>query len=157
MVFQPIFAIFIVKHATREVLHVDVTRTSTDRWVTQQLREATPFGQGPKFLIRDNDGKFGAQFAAVAEGSAIEVLRIPPRCPNLNAICERYLGSLRRECLDHIIILSESHLRRVLDEYVRVYFNKARSRQGLSQRIAAGHAMGPPGAGCDNVFGLPVL
>ena len=100
-----------------------------------RLREATPNCAGPSYLIRDNDDKFGKRFSAVAEGTAIEVVKIPPRSPNLNPICERFLGSVRRECLDHLIILSERHLRRVLKEYVEIYFNRARPHQGLDQAI----------------------
>ncbi len=133
--FRPIFAFFIVRHGTREVVHVNVTRAPTDAWTAQQLREATPDGEGPRFVIRDNDGKYGASFAAVAQGSGIEVVKIPPKSPNSNPICERFLGSVRRECLDHVLILGEDHLRRVLTEYVS-YFNNSRPHhhQGLGQR-----------------------
>ena len=134
LAFRPIFAFFIVKHGSREVVHVNVTRAPTDEWTAQQLREATPGGQGPRFLIRDNDGKYGASFTAVAEGSGTEVVRIPPRSPNLNPICERFLGSVRRECLDHILILGEDHLRRVIKDWTS-YFNTSRPHQGLGQRI----------------------
>jgi transposase InsO family protein len=154
--FRPIFAFFIVKHGTREVVHVAVTRAPTDRWTAQQLREATPFGQGPKYLIRDNDGKFGKHFAAVAEGSGIEVTKIPPRSPNLNPICERFLGSVRRECLDHVLILNEDHLRRVLDEYVQ-YFGKARPHQGLGQRIPENLDQSFPAMRAADVVAIPVL
>ncbi len=112
-----------------------MTRSPSDEWVAQQLREATPWGEGPRFLIRDNDGKYGPKFAVVAEGTDIEVMQMPPKSPNLNAICERFLGSVRRECLDHIIILGEDHLRRVLKEYTNDYFNAARPHQGLGQKI----------------------
>ena len=97
--FRPIYAFFIVAHGTREVVHVNVTRSPTDAWVAQQLREATPYDSAPRFLIRDNDGKFGRDFAAAATSADIDVVPIPPRSPNLNAICERFLGGLRRECL----------------------------------------------------------
>jgi len=133
--FRPIFAFFFIVQGTREAIRFNVTRCPTDAWAAQQLREATPYGDGPKFLIRDNDDKFGKRFSAVAEGTAIEVVKIPPRSPNLNPICERFLGSVRRECLDHVIILSERHLRRVLKEYVEIYFNRARPHQGLDQAI----------------------
>lgn len=135
VLFRPIFAFFIVKHGTREVVHFNVTRSPSDRWAALQLREATPHCEGPRYLIRDNDDKFGSKFIAVAEGTGIEVVSIPPRSPNLNPICERFLGSVRRECLDHVVILSEGHLRRVLGEYVAAYFNRARPHQGLGQRI----------------------
>ena len=132
--FRPLFAFVIIRHGSREIVHVNVTRSPTDTWVAQQLREATPYEQAPRFLIRDNDGKFGRHFAAAADGAGIDVVTIPPNSPNQNAICERFLGGLRRECLDHILILGEDHLRRVLAEWVR-YFNAGRPHQGIGQRI----------------------
>ena len=96
--FRPVFAFVIIRHGSREVVHVNVTRSPTDAWVAQQLREATPYGRAPRFLIRDNDDKFGRDFAAAATAAGIDVLPIPPQSPNLNAICERFLGGLRREC-----------------------------------------------------------
>ena len=100
--FRSLFAFFVVDLDSRRVVHVGVTRHPTDAWVAQQLREATPFGTAPRFLLRDNDGKFGAEFARVAAGSRIEVLRTPIRAPRANAACERFLGSVRRECLDRM-------------------------------------------------------
>jgi len=132
--FRALFAFFIVDVGLRRVVHVGVTRHPTDAWVTQQLREATPFDTGPRFLIRDNDAKFGAQFARVAAGNRIKLLRTPVRAPRANAICERFLGSVRRECLDHLLILHEDQLRRVLRAYC-AYFNAARPHQGIEQAI----------------------
>jgi len=132
--FRSLFAFFIVDLASRRVVHVGVTRHPTDAWVAQQLREATPFGAGPRFLIRDNDAKFGTQFARVAAGSRIEVLRTPVRAPRANAICERFLGSVRRECLDQLLILHENQLHRVLRAYC-AYVNTARPHQGIGQAI----------------------
>ena len=132
--FRPIYAFFIVTHGSREVVHVNVTRSPTDAWVAQQLREATLFDAAPRFLIRDNDGKFGSDFAAAATSVYLDVVTIPPKSPNLNAICERFLGGLRRECLDHVLILGEDHLRRVLAEWVG-HFNGGRPHQGIGQRI----------------------
>ena len=132
--FRSIFAFFIVDMGSRRVVHVGVTRHPTDAWVAQQLREATPFGVAPRFLIRDNDAKFGPQLARVAAGSRIEVLRTPIRTPRANAVCERFLGSVRRECLDHLLILHESQLCRVLRAYC-AYFNTARPHQGIGQVI----------------------
>ncbi len=111
-----------------------VTRHPTDAWVAQQLREATPFEQRPRFLVRDNDSKYGQAFTRVAEARGIEVLRTAYRAPKENAVCERFLGSVRRECLDHVLVLGEAHLRRILREYV-AYFNTARPHQGLRQRV----------------------
>src|SRR5579863_7880578 len=76
-------------------------------WVAQQLREATPYGQAPKYLIRDNDRKFGPCFDRVARTSNIKILKTPYHAPRANAICERFLMSVRQECLDHLLILHE--------------------------------------------------
>ena len=132
--FRPLFAFFITELGSRRIVHVGVTRSPTDDWAAQQLREATPYGLSPKYLIRDNDAKYGLHFSAVAVGSGLEVLRTPIMAPRANAICERLLGSVRRECLDHIMIVSEAHLRRVLKEYV-AYFNQSRPHQGIDQRV----------------------
>ncbi len=134
MFFRSLFAFIITEHGSRRIIHVGVTRSPNDEWVAQQLREATPFGHAPTYLIRDNDAKYGPHFNAVAVGSGIEVLRTPIKAPRANAICERLLGSIRRECLDHLLVVSEAHLRRVLNEYVR-YFNRARPHQGIGQQI----------------------
>jgi putative transposase len=129
-----VFVFVIIELGSRRVVHFGVTRSPTDQWTAQQLREATPFGEGPRFLIRDNDSKFGPSSTRVAKGTGIEVLRKPYRAPRANAICERFLGSLRRECLDHFLILGERHLRRLVKEY-KTYFNHARPHQGITQRI----------------------
>ena len=96
--FRPLFAFFIIELKTRRVIHVGVTRSPSDPWVTQQLREATPFGQNPKYLICDNDSKFGPCFAHVATTSAIEILNTPYHAPRANAICERFLRRSHRIC-----------------------------------------------------------
>ena len=139
--FRPIFAFFIVEHASRRVVHFNVTRSPNDAWVAQQVREATPYCRGPRFLIRDNDDKFGAKFDAVAKACETRVIRTTVRAPLMNSICERFLGSVRRECLDHILILGEDHLRRVLKEYVH-YFLDSRPHQGLGQRTPGQVARG---------------
>ncbi len=147
--FRPLFAFFITELGSRRIVHVGVTRAPTDAWVAQQLREATPFGDAPTYLIRDNDAKYGPRFTAVALGSGIDVLRTPIKAPRANAICERLLGSVRRECLDHIVAVSEEHLRRVLKEYA-TYFNHARPHQGIRQHVPdpeniPGSMVGTPG------------
>jgi putative transposase len=133
---RAIFVFVMIELSSRRVVHVAVTHHPGEGWVAQQLREATPFGEGPRFLIRDNDSKYGSQFDAVAAGAGIKVLHTPIKAPRANAICERFMGSLRRECLDYVLILSERHLLNQVKEYVR-YFNHARPHQGLSQRIPA--------------------
>jgi putative transposase len=95
--FRSLFAYFIIELQSRRVIHVGVTRFPTDAWTAQQLREATPYGHTPKYLIRDHDSKFGPCFARVAATSGIEILKTPYHTPRANAICERFLGSVRRE------------------------------------------------------------
>jgi putative transposase len=116
------------------VVHVGVTRSPTDAWVAQQLREATPYGQAPKYLICDNDSKFGPCFARVATTRAIEILKTPYRAPRANAICERFMRSVRQACLDHLLLLHEKQLQRVLHRYVS-YFNQARPHQGIQHQL----------------------
>jgi putative transposase len=132
--FRSLFAFFIIELQSRQVLHVGVTRHPTDAWVAQQLREATPVGQTPRFLIRDNDSKFDPLFVCVANSSGIKMLKTPYHAPKANAYCERFLGSVRRECLDHLLILHEQQLCRVLQAYV-AYYNGTRPHQGLQQQI----------------------
>ena len=141
--FRAVFVFVIIELGSRRVVHFAVTRSPTDAWVAQQLRNATPFGEGPRYLIRDNDSKYGPSFARVAAG--IEVLRTPYRAPKANAICERFLGSLRRECLDHILILGEDHLRRTLKEYILYYLtahDPIRESANLLQSIAVIQILG---------------
>jgi putative transposase len=155
--FHTLFAFFIIDLHSRKVIHVGVTRSPTDAWTAQQLREATAFGVGPKYLINDNDSKFGVTFARVAKTSGIETLKTPVHAPRANAICERFLGSVRRECLDHLLILQEKQLHRVLHAYVS-YFNRARPHQGIQQQIPeqkAGSMLSSHG--CGKVISFPVL
>ncbi len=152
--FRPLYAFFVVELASRRVVHAGVTRHPTDAWVAQQLRDATPFGRHPKHLIRDNDGKFGPAFSRVAAATGIEEVRIAYRAPKENAVCERFLGSVRRECLDHLLVLGEDHLRHILTEYV-AFFNFARPHQGLQQQMPD-----PPAAeilGSGPVRATPIL
>ena len=126
-----------------------VTRSPSEQWVAQQLRNATPDDAGPRFLIRDRDGKFGKAFDRMAKASGIRVLRTGVRAPDMNANCERFLGTLRRECLDHTLILGERHLLRLLREYAD-YFNRHRPHQALGQGIPASAAnMGPAEGGVE--------
>lgn len=134
LLFRPIFLFFVIELGSRRCVYVGVTRAPTDAWVAQQLREATPWGQAPRYLIRDNDGKFGEGFRATLSNLGFEDLRLPCYSPDLNAFCERFQGSVRRECLDHIIIWNERHLARIIKEYV-VYYNHMRPHQGIGQRI----------------------
>ena len=155
LTFRPLFAFFIIELATRRVVHMGATRHPTDAGVARQLREATPFDQQPRFLIRDNDRQYGPTFAGVAAASGITILRTPYRAPRANAVCERFLGSVRRECLDHLLILGERHLAHVLREYV-AYFNRERPHQALAQATPASPG-DPLGRGDGPIRAVPML
>jgi putative transposase len=155
--FRPLFAFFNTLLKSRRVIHVGATRSPTDAWVAQQLREATPYGQAPKYLICDHDSKFGSCFARVAATSTIELLKTPYHAPRANATCERFLGSVRRECLDHLLILNERQIHRALTAYV-AYFNRARPHQGIRQQLpepSTSHV--PLHLKGDKVCSIPIL
>ena len=132
--FRCLFVFVVIEHSSRRIVHVATTAHPTDAWVSQQLKEATPWNRKPRFLIRDNDGKYGQRFSAVAKASGIQEIRTPVRGPDANAICERFVGTLRRECLDHVLILKEKHLRTISSEFV-AYYNACRPHQSLNQDI----------------------
>ncbi len=140
LLFRPLFAFVVGASGSCRVVYSGVTRHPTDTRVAQQRREATPFGQWPRYLIRDNDRKYGPAFARVAAASGSTELRTAYRAPRQNATCERFLGGVRREYLDRLLIPDEAHLRRVLREHVW-FFNHDRPHQDLAQQIP-----GAPGA-----------
>ena len=130
--FRQWYIFVVMELKTRRIVHTGVTKYPTDKWTAQQLREATPWGKGPKYLIRDRDKKYATHFTVV--GANIKELKTPYRTPEANGVCERFMGSLRRECMDHILIHDDKHLRRVVTEYT-AYFNQERPHQGIEQRI----------------------
>jgi putative transposase len=134
--FQTLYVFFFIELGTRRVHLMGITPHPTQQWVTQQARQLIWKTEAPTFthLIRDNDGKYGASFDAVFKSEGIEVVRTPFRAPRANAYAERWVRSVREECLDQLIILNERHLAYVLREYER-YFNTARPHQGICQQI----------------------
>ena len=145
--FRPWYILVMMELKTRRIVHSGVTNSPTDEWTAQQLCEATSWGKGPKYLLHDRDSKYAAHFSAVAAGSGIKELRTPYRAPRANGVCERFMGSLRRECLDNTLILHSRHLTRVVREYTN-YFNQERPHQGIDQRIPDHYdqpASNPPG------------
>jgi len=138
--FRQWYIFVVLELKTRRIAHIGVTQFPTDEWTAQQLREATPWGSGPKYLIRDRDSKYARHFSAVAVGSGIQELKTPYRTPCANGICERFMGSLRRECLDHILIYDGKHLQRVVQKYTN-YYNQERPHQGIGQRIPNHYAI----------------
>jgi putative transposase len=123
--FLAVFVYFIIKLSSRRIVPYGVTRSPNDFWEAQQLREATPYEEGPRFLIRDNDGKYGLCLTRVVEGKRIQVIKTPVRAPKANAISERLISSVMRECSDHMLVINDRHLYRLVGEYV-AYDNHAR-------------------------------
>jgi putative transposase len=155
--FRSIFLFFIIEHGSRRVVHVGVTLSPSDAWVAQRMREATPFGVGPRFLICDNGDKYGLVFEQAVTGAHIELLHTPFQAPRANSLCERFLGSVRRECLDHALIFNEGHARRIVNEYV-AFFNHSRPHQGIDQQIPEPLTITPLSEGDSHqVVALPVL
>lgn len=131
--FRPRFALFVIDLGSRRVVQATATRNPSQNWKAQQVRNATVDGQSPRFLLRDHDDKFGAVFDRAAQGVGARVIKIVPGAPNMNATCERLLGSARRECIDHCVVFTDRHLDRLLNEYAR-HFNEARPHQGIGQQ-----------------------
>jgi putative transposase len=115
-----LFVLVILAHERRRVIHVAVTDHPTDAWTAQQLREAFPWDCAPRYLLRDRDQAFDG-WAATATAMGIEELLTAPRSPWQNAYVERFIGSARRECLDHVIVFSATGLQRLMNRYCRYY------------------------------------
>jgi transposase InsO family protein len=98
--FRAIFVFVVIEHHSRKVIRYGITRSPSDQWVAQQLKEATAYGVAPQYLLHDNDSKYGTRFFSVVSSTGSQEFTIPPHSRNLNAICERFISSLRRECLD---------------------------------------------------------
>jgi putative transposase len=111
----------IIEHASRRILHVNVTAHPTAQWTLQQLRAAIPSDHTYCFLIHDRDSIFSKQLDRRVRSLGLQALKTPPQAPQTNAICERVLGTLRREALDFLIPLTENHLRRVVMEWAHFY------------------------------------
>ncbi|HWE60504.1 MAG TPA: integrase core domain-containing protein [Chloroflexota bacterium] len=143
---KTLFVLFFIEVRTRKVYLAGCTRHPTAAWVTQQARHlAWPLQDGMlpvRVLLHDRDSRFPPTFDAVFRSEGLEVLHTPPRCPQANGYAERWIRSAREECLDHLLILNERHLQRVLSEYV-TFYNERRPHQALGQQCPIPLARGP--------------
>jgi transposase InsO family protein len=130
LTFKTLYVLVVIAHGRRELVHVNVTANPTATWVWQQIIEATPWGQIPRHLLRDRDVVYGRDSRKRAGRIGIDAIATPIHAPEANAIAERVIGTLRRECLDHVIVLDEQHLRTVLTEFVQ-YYNQERPHRKL--------------------------
>jgi transposase InsO family protein len=138
--FERLFAFLVVGHGRRELLWFAVTRNPTAEWLAQQIVEAFPWNTAPTYLVRDNDGAYGHAFTSRVRAMGIRDRPIAPRSPWQNPYAERLIGTLRRDCLDHILIFGERHLHRVLTLY-SLYYNETRTHLGLSKDVPLGRAI----------------
>ena len=142
-----LYALIVIEHGSRRVHLVGITTYPTGAWTTQVARNfLMDLGQraaSVKFLIRDRAGQFTASFDAVFQADGIRILATPPQAPRANAICERMIGTLRREVFDRLLIINEHHLRRVLTEYLW-HYNTARPHRSLGQLAPVQAPTRPP-------------
>ena len=142
-----ILLVFVVlAHDRRRILHVNVTRHPTSAWTRQQLRETFFEDATARFLLHDGDASFDAAFGRSVEAFGLTSVRTAPASPWQNPYVERVIGSIRRECLDHVIVFSERHLRTVLRSYV-AYYQRSRTHLTLGKDTPEARAVHPAGPG----------
>jgi transposase InsO family protein len=119
--FGLLYCFFVISHDRRRILHFNVTKHPTSAWVSQQLREAFPYASAPKYLVFDRGANFHEEVIETVKNFGIQPTRTSFRSPWQNGVAERWVGNCRRDLLDHVIVLNERHLKRLLNEYVRYY------------------------------------
>ena len=152
--FQLLYCFIVLRHDRRRVVHFNVTRHPTARWTGQQIVEAFPFDEAPRFLIRDHDSIYGVDFQLRVDHMNIEEVVIAYRSPWQSPYVERLIGSIRRDCLDHVIVLNEAHLRRILTDYF-AYYHKSRTHLSLDRNAPMPREVEPPS--CGRVIAIPMV
>jgi transposase InsO family protein len=152
LTFDLLLAFLVLGHGRRQLLWFEVTRHPTAEWLAQQITEAFPWASAPAYLVRDNDRAYGHVFTSRIRTMGIRDRPISPGSPWQNGYAERLIGTLRRECLDQIVIFGEAHLRRILSAYA-AYYNQARTRLALQKDAPLRRAIQRSGA----VVAVPVL
>lgn len=144
--FRVLYVFLALSNARRRIVHFNVTDSPTACWTGQQIVEAFPWNTAPKYLLRDRDGKYGDDFVRRVESLGIKQVLISTRSPWQNPYVERVIGSIRRECLDHVIVFGEPHLRRVLRYYL-AYYHISRTHLGLEKDCPRPRPVEPPDLG----------
>ncbi len=155
--FATVYVFLVFEHGRRRVVHLATTRNTTMEWVIQQLRNAMPFGEQLRYLFRDNDGIYGHGVALFLESWGIDEVRTAPQSPWQSPYVERFIGTLRRELLNHVIVLSEAHLERLLREFIEEYYHVARPHQGLGGDTPTPTESPPEIDGPTRLVAIPVL
>jgi transposase InsO family protein len=150
--FRVLYVFVILSHLRRRVVHFNVTTSPTAAWTAQQIVDAFPDDSAPRFLVRDRDSIYGAEFRRRVRGMGIAEVLTAPRSPWQNAFAERIIGTIRREFLDHVIVLNEHHLRRRLTRYLR-YYHRSRTHLALEKDAPEPRAIQPPELG--RIVALP--
>jgi transposase InsO family protein len=150
--FRVLFVLIMVTHIRRRLVHFNVTEHPTAEWTARQLLEACALEETPQYLIRDRDSVYGERFSRQATTLGIREVIIAPRSPWQNAYAERVIGSIRRECLDHVVVIGERHLLRILRKYVD-YYNKSRTHLSLAKDAPRPRSVQRPSEG--RVMELP--
>ena len=149
--FRILYVLVILSHDRREVVHFNVTEHSTAQWTAQQLVEAFPFDCAPRYLLRDRDAIYGEVVQRRIKSLGIDEVIIAPRSPWQNPFVERVIGSIRRECLNHVIVFNEQHLRRILRDYFS-YYHTCRTHLSLNKDPPTPRCVGPTELG--NIIGV---
>ena len=144
--FRVLYVFVVLAHARRRLLHFNVTSHPSAEWVAQQVVEALPWDNPPRYLLRDRDAIYGESFRARVRGMGVCEVLTAARSPWQNPYCERLVGSIRRECLDHVVIFNEASLRRILKSY-REYYLRSRTHLGLGKDAPESRPVQPPELG----------
>jgi len=121
----------VLSHERRKITHFNIAYNPNQDWLIQQIRETFPYNEKPKYLIRDRNGIYGKKLSGILNDFKIDELVTSYKSPWQNPYCERVIGSIRRECLNNIIVLNEKHLSKVLKNYI-TYYNRFRPHQSLN-------------------------
>jgi putative transposase len=132
VLFKVLFVFVVLAHERRRVVHINITDAPTAQWTAQQLVEAFPWQTAPRYLLRDRDAVYGVAFSRRVQTMGIHEVKTAARSPWQNPYVERLIGTLRRECLDHVVVLNEPHLRRLLRGYL-IYYHGARTHLSLEK------------------------